>query len=143
MVRQPQVSGFERCDAVAMVRTMNVRTCLCGVVILMATPVGAGQRLALKVFPAVAFAPANLIVRTTVEADPANRAMEISAESPDFYRSSAVELDGENAPRTTQFEFRSLPSGRYSVRVTLVGSDGHPRAYVRTEMNVMPSGGSR
>lgn len=109
----------------------------------MAAPVGAGERLALKVSPAVAFAPANLIVRTTVEADSANRAMEIEAESVDFYRSSAVELDGENAPRTTQYEFRNLPPGRYSVKATLRGSDGHPRAAVRTEVNVMASGMTR
>ncbi len=120
---------------------MKVRASLIGLVVLLAAPLGAGDRLALKVFPAVAFAPANLIVRTTVEADPANRAMEISAESPDFYRSSAIQLDGDKAPRTTQFEFRSLPPGRYYVKATLMGSDGHSRATVRTEMNVIASGG--
>jgi len=109
----------------------------------MSAPLGAGERLALKVSPSVAFAPANLIVRTTVEADSANRAMEIEAESVDFYRSSAVELDGERAPRTTQFEFRSLPPGRYNVKATLLGSDGHARAAVRTEVNVIPSGVTR
>jgi hypothetical protein len=111
--------------------------------VLLAAPIGAGERLALKVSPAVAFAPANLIVRTTVEADSANRAMEIEADSADFYRSSAIELDGEKAPRTTQFEFRSLPQGTYHVRATLLGSDGHARAAVRTEVNVIASGSSR
>ena len=47
---------------------MRVRACVFGFVVLMASPTGAGERLALKVSPAVAFAPANLIVRTTVEA---------------------------------------------------------------------------
>jgi len=116
---------------------------LCGLVVLLAAPLGAGERLVLRVSPSVAFAPANLLVRTTVEADAANRGMEISAESADFYRSSAVELDGERAARTTQFEFRSLPPGKYNVKATLLGSDGHARAYVRTEVNVMSSGSSR
>ena len=60
---------------------MSVRACVFGFVVLMAAPTGAGERLALKVSPAVAFAPANLIVRTTVEADAGNRAMEVVAEA--------------------------------------------------------------
>ena len=84
---------------------MSVRACVFGFVVLMAAPTGAGERLALKVSPAVAFAPANLIVRTTVEADSANRAMEVVAESRDFYRSSSVELD-------EQFRFQIFRRGR-------------------------------
>ena len=122
---------------------MSVRACVFGFVVLMAAPTGAGERLALKVSPAVAFAPANLIVRTTVEADSANRAMEVVAESRDFYRSSSVELDGDKAPRTTQFEFRSLPPGMYAVRAILLGSDGHTRAAVRQDVNVIASGGAK
>ena len=122
---------------------MSVRACVFGFVVLMASPTGAGERLALKVSPAVAFAPANLIVRTTVEADAANRAMEVVAESRDFYRSSSVELDGDKAPRTTQFEFRSLPPGMYAVRAILLGSDGHTRAAVRQDVNVIASGGAK
>lgn len=109
----------------------------------MASPLGAGERLALRVSPAVAFAPANLIVRTTVEADSANRGIEVVAESANFFRSSAVELDGDKAPRTKQFEFRSLPPGTYLVRAMLFGSDGHTRAAVRQEVNVIASGSGR
>lgn len=134
---------MKKCDVVATVGKMKLRACLCGLVILLAAPLGAGDRLALKVTPAVSFAPANLIVRTTVEADSANRGMEISAESADFYRASAVELDGDQAPRTTQWEFKNLPPGKYLVRAMLLGSDGRTRAAVRTEVNVIPSGSSR
>jgi hypothetical protein len=122
---------------------MRVRTLVFGFLILIASPIGAGERLALRVSPAVAFAPANLIVRTTVEADVANRGMEVAAESRDFYRSSTIQLDGDKAPRTTQFEFRSLPPGTYSVRAILLGSDGHTRAAVRQEVNVITSGSAR
>ena len=103
-------------------------------------PLGAGERLTLKVSPAVAFAPANLIVRTMIVADPDNRAMEIIAESPDFYRSSTIQLEGDKAARTSMFEFRSLPPGTYEVRATLVGSNGESRAMSRQQINVIASG---
>jgi hypothetical protein len=119
------------------------RAALCGVLLMAAGPLGASERLALKVSPAVCFAPANLVVRATITADSANRAVEVVAESPEFYRSSEIELDGENAPRTNMFEFRSLPSGTYEVRVTLRAGDGHSLANVRQQVNVIEAGGTR
>src|SRR5437870_3199692 len=98
--------------------TMKIAACLGAALMIASAPLGAGERLALKVSPAVSFAPANLVVRATIEADAANRAVQVSAESIDFYRSSEIELDGENAPRTNTFEFRSLTPeiGRASCR---------------------------
>jgi hypothetical protein len=117
------------------------RAMMFGILLFMATlPAGAGDRMALKVSPAVAFAPANLIVRTMIEADAKNRAVEIVAESTDFYRSSEVQLDGEHAPRTTTFEFRSLPQGVYEVKATLLASDGSALATVRQQVNVIATG---
>jgi hypothetical protein len=103
-------------------------------------PVGAGERLTLKVSPSVAFAPANLIVRATVIADADNRAIEIIAESQDFYRSSLVQLEGDKAARTNMFEFHSLPPGTYEVRANLFGANGESRATTRQQINVMASG---
>ena len=105
-----------------------------------ATPLGAGERLTLKVSPAVAFAPANLIVRAMIVADPDNRAIEIIAESPDFYRSSSIQLEGDKAARTNMFEFRSLPPGTYEVRANLLDSNGASRAMIRQQINVIASG---
>ena len=112
-----------------------------------ALPLGAKEKgkdpkdpLSLRVSPAVSFAPANLIVRATIENNAANRAVEIVAESEDFYRSSEIQLDGDSAPRTTQFEFRSLPPGVYEVRATLYGLGGDARAEVHREVNVIASG---
>ena len=104
-----------------------------------ALPVAAGERLTLKVSPAVCFAPANLIVRTMIEADADNRFVEIVAESSDFYRSSQIQLDGDKAPRTTTFEFRSLPPGAYDVTARLYGSGGSQRAQVHQQVNVIVS----
>jgi hypothetical protein len=106
-------------------------------------PVRARERMILKVSPAVAFAPANLIMRTMIEAAAENRAVEIVAESTEFYRSSEIQLDGEHAPRTTTFEFRSLPPGEYEVKATLLGSSGSPLATVRQQVNVISAGSGR
>lgn len=121
---------------------MKVRAALFGVLMLATTlPLGAGERMTLKVSPAVAFAPANLIVRATILADADNRAVEIVAESDDFYRSSEIQLEGERAARTNTFEFRSLPPGMYEVRANLLGADGRTRATIRQSVNVIESGG--
>ncbi len=103
-------------------------------------PLGAGERITMKVSPAVAFAPANLIVRATVIADADNRAVQIIAESEDFYRSSELQLNGDQAARTSMFEFHSLPPGSYEVRANLIGSNGQPRATIRQQINVIASG---
>ena len=120
-----------------------VRASLFGFLIAAAGPLGAHDRLAVKVSPAVSFAPANLVVRTIVESDADNRAMEVVAESDDFYRSSEVQLDGEHAPRVSTFEFRSLPPGVYEVKATLIAGNGRARAAVRQEVNVIASGGGK
>ena len=131
-------------DAIARLGTMMMlRAGLCGVIVMMAAPLGAGERLSLKVSPAICFAPANLVVRATIQADRANRAVEVVAESTDFYRSSEIQLDGENAPRNNMFEFRSLPSGNYEVSVTLRGGGGEQLANVRQLVNVIEAVGAK
>ena len=106
-------------------------------------PAGAGERMTLKVSPAIAFAPANLIVRAMIEADADNRAIAIVAESDDFYRSSQIQLDGDHAPRTNTFEFRSLPPGTYQVKAMLIGTGNEPRATLRQQVSVMVGGAGR
>jgi hypothetical protein len=124
---------------------MKLRTLLCGILVVLAAPLGAGspERLSMRVSPSVAFAPADLSVRTTIEANEQNRTIEIIAESADFYRSSQTPLDGEKAPRTTQFEFRSLPGGAYTVTAVLKGAGDEPLAQTRREINVVEGGSAR
>jgi hypothetical protein len=117
---------------------------LVGILMVAATcPAGAGERMIIKVTPAVAFAPANLVVRAVVEADADNRGISVIAESEDFYRSSEIQLDGDHAPRINTFEFRSLPPGNYSVKAMLMGRGSEPRLTLRQQVNVMASGGGR
>jgi len=124
-----------------MVDVMKARAFFGGLLLASAAtlPLGAGEPITMKVSPAVAFAPANLVVRATIPSDADNRAVEIAAESPNFYRSSEIELEGDKAARTEVFEFRSLPPGTYEVRATLFGTNGR-RGVVRQQVNVIPSG---
>jgi hypothetical protein len=124
--------------------TMKMRAFACALVMATTTlRAGSAEKLTLRVTPAVAFAPANLIVRTMILADPDNRAVEVIAESPEYYRSSEIQLNGEQAPRTTTFEFRSLPPGTYQVKALLLNSTGRERAAAVQQVNVIASGGAR
>jgi hypothetical protein len=122
---------------------MMLRFAFIGVLLTTAVSLRANDRLAMKVSPAVAFAPANLVVQTYVEANQSNRSMEIIADSEGFYRSSQIQLNGDRAPRTTRFEFRSMPSGVYSVRAVLKGARGQELASTETHVNVVATGGSQ
>jgi hypothetical protein len=112
---------------------------LVSLLVSLAGPLGANDRLSMRVSPAVSFAPANLVIRAVVAADDDNRALEIIAESDDFYRSSEIQLDGKKAPRTTMVYFRSLPGGAYQVRAMLKGADGRERALVQSNITVIGS----
>ena len=61
-------------------------------------------------------APATVPITIAVEPGTANRALVVEADSDDFYRSSTIELDGENEKRLHLLEFKSLPAGDYVVR---------------------------
>jgi hypothetical protein len=117
---------------------MKLRAALFGILILSTTlTAGTGERMTMKVSPAIAFAPANLIVRAMVEAHADNRAIAIVAESDDFYRRSEISLHGEHSPRTNTFEFHSLPPGTYEVKALLIGTGSEPRAMVRQQISVI------
>ena len=121
---------------------MKVNVALIGMLLCTAAlPAGAGEpeRMVLRVSPAVAFAPANLVVRATIPANEQNRSVQIVAESDTFYRSSEIQLEGDRAPRISQFEFRSLPPGTYDVRATLLGTRGEERSTARQQINVIAS----
>ena len=101
---------------------MNIQTVAVLVVMLAAAPLEAGERVAMKLNLRQGFAPATVVVTTTVERDAQNRELEIQIESKDFYRSSVVPLDGDTAARTMTFEFRDIPGGQYEVRTIVLGS---------------------
>ena len=105
--------------------------------IALASPLGAGESLAIKVSPAMALAPATLFVRASIEPHADNRSVEVVVDSEEFYRSSQIQLEGENAPRMTIFELRNLPRGRYVLTTRLFGPSGQIRSIVRYIVNVV------
>ncbi len=78
----------------------------------------------MQVTPAVSLEPAVLTVRVSVEPSADNRHLQIIAESPTFYRSSEVQIDGEHAAPLSVFQFRNLPTGLYQVTSVLTGAGG-------------------
>src|SRR5262249_40712591 len=102
--RRSEVSGSQT-TAGAMVAPMKFCACALGMLMAATAPAGAGEPITMKISPAVAFAPANLVVRAIIEVNAANPAIEIVAESRDFYRSSEIQLEGEKAARTNLVEF--------------------------------------
>jgi len=122
-------------------RTMNVQACACGLLLTAALTVNAGERLTIAVSPLQSFAPTNLTVRIHVAPDVDNRALEVTAESGEYFRSSLIPLDGKEAPRTIAVELRGLPGGDYQVRGTLIDNAGRPRASVRQQVIVLAAVG--
>ena len=121
---------------------MNARTWVCGVMVMTTASVGANDRVSMKVSPAISFAPARLVIRTRVEPDADNREIEVLADSDEFHRSSAVQLDGDRAPLTSTFEFRGLPPGEYKVTAVVAGVNGQ-RAFAYAQVKVLDSRDSR
>jgi hypothetical protein len=100
----------------------------------------AGQPLLVDA-PTVMLAPGHLIVRTLVDPDPANGAIQVVTESPDFYRRSEMQLDGNAAPRTSTFEYADLPRGTYEIHAVLLDAHGGQRAAVVRRLDVIPRTG--
>jgi len=101
----------------------------------------AGPRVAIRVSPAVAFAPAVLTVRATVEPSDDNRMLSIEVDSSTYRRTSEIPLEGKNSQRTSVMEVRDVPTGLYEVRAVLVGSSG-PIAKTMQLVKVEPAAGS-
>jgi hypothetical protein len=101
-----------------------------------------GEALQMHVSPAIQRAPAMLTVRVMVESSADNRLLQVVAESPTFYRSSEVEIDGANSSPLRVFQFRGLPTGRYEVTGVLVGAQGR-RAMISRVAEVVPTPGER
>ena len=95
-------------------------TLVVGLFLASAVSLNAGVGLTMRVSSPVAFARATVRVWATVEANPENRAIQIVADWPEFYRSSEIPLAGKHAPRTTMVEFRSLPRGMYTLTAVLI-----------------------
>jgi hypothetical protein len=82
-------------------------------------------------------------VRAFVEPNDDNRSLEIVAQSPEFYRSSHVDLDGRNSPRMAVVEYPRLPPGRYEISGVLVGVGGKRATAMKFVQLVATAGSAR
>ena len=124
-------------------RNLATLAAVCAYLLAGAGTLTGGQPLTLQVSPAMAPAPAFISVRAHIEASEENRYLDIVAQSPDFYRSSRVSLDGGRAPRLSVFEFPSLPEGLYEISGTLVGTGGKRGTVTRLVKVVWSLGSGR
>ena len=101
-----------------------------------AVTLGGSQALTVRVTPAVTREPAALRIQAIVETDDRNRSLQIVARSAGYMRSSEIQLDGRDAQRVWEIEFRDVPRGNYEVTATLMGSEGR-RATVSKVVTVL------
>jgi hypothetical protein len=120
---------------------MKIQACVCGLLLTAALPVNAGERLTIAVSPLHSFAPTTLTVRIHVAPDVDNRALDVTAESGEYFRRSLIPLDGKDAPRAIAVELRGLPGGDYQVRGTLIDNAGRARASVQQQVIVLAANG--
>jgi hypothetical protein len=116
----------------------TMRTALvCAVIVLTVLPVDGGEPLKLAVTPAQSFAPGFVRIRARIEPNAENRLLTIVADGADFYRSSEIQLDGDQAPRTVEVRFADLPGGEYEVYAALTDASGRQRAAARQPAKVI------
>lgn len=60
--------------------------------------------------------PATVQITVAVEPSADNRALVIEADGDNYFRSSALVLDGQNEKRLHSVEFKNLPAGSYTLR---------------------------
>jgi hypothetical protein len=110
---------------------------LCSCVATVRPALSADPILTLHVSPTMAREPASLKIVAIVAADDRNRGLEIIADSKGYMRSSHIQLDGRDAQRVWDVEFRDVPQGNYDIIGVLSGTDGR-RATVSRVVVVMP-----
>lgn len=121
----------------------NYRYWLAAALLTVSFPSDAGEMITMAVSPRQSIGPTNITVRVRLEPNAENRALEVVADSGQFYRSTQIQLAGEFAERTVVVEFRGVPSGEYQISGVLLNSVGHSRAMARQQAFVLSGLGER
>src|SRR5262245_51890630 len=104
---------------VAVMRTRNTLGLLAVIALLGVVPgqAAASNRLRIEVTPRISSAPAQVRIVAFVTPSADNRGLQITADSGEFFRSSLLPLDGDNAAVVTETSFKNLPGGEYEITV--------------------------
>ena len=105
-----------------------------------ATGLTAHEKVSLRVTPSISQAPAYVKVIARIERDAANRLLQVSADSGEFFRSSTINLEGADAPSVTEIALKNLPKGEYTISVVLVDNLGRKSMAQRSVLVVSTMG---
>ena len=105
-------------------RPALVTILLCACVSAAGTPLAGGQTVTIRVSPVMVRQPASIRITAIVEPDERNRTLAIVAESAGYATGHQMQLDGIDAPRIWETEFRGVPEGDYDVTATVIGTGG-------------------
>ncbi len=83
----------------------------------------ADEAISITVRPAVASVNGSAQLKVLVARNGLNRALIWEVDGPNYYRSSAMELDGAASPRSYFFIVRDLPAGSFEIRATVRRND--------------------
>jgi len=79
--------------------------------------------ISITVRPAVSHVSGETRVKVLVARNERNRSLVWEVDGPNYYRSSAMELDGAASPRSYFFTMRDLPAGSFEVRASVRRND--------------------
>jgi hypothetical protein len=82
------------------------------------------EPLTIRVSPMISMEPGLVEVMVRIAANPDNRRLSVEVDGGEYYRSSTMQLDGDGEPITRVIAYRSIPSGMYTVTVTLKNRQG-------------------
>jgi hypothetical protein len=94
------------------------------IALALSAPVTSGERLSIRVSPALAFEPALLTIRTIIEPTDEARRLSVEVDSASFSTVSEIPLEGKSSPRVNVIRLKNVPSGVYEVRAVLMGPTG-------------------
>jgi hypothetical protein len=86
----------------------------------------AGQEDAVgaRVMPRYCYEPCRITITIAVEPHEGDRQLIVEGDSGAFYRSSVIQLDGDDEPAVHNLTWRSLPAGAYRIHVILKRAGG-------------------
>lgn len=83
----------------------------------------ADEGISISVRPTIASTKGGARVKVLVAPNEKNRVLKWEIDGPNYYRSSAMPIDGASSPRSYLFVTRDLPAGSYEVRASIQRAD--------------------
>jgi hypothetical protein len=101
----------------------------------LAVPAAAEDAVTVRVTPQLCVEGSNVRITVNVARHDDNRLLTIVADSPDFFRSSAIQLSGDRSAVQHLLLLKAVPSGTYEVRATLTRENDEKKS-VSTPLHV-------